>query len=137
MRFERPHQPTPPLPAPLSLDLRRRVVAAALAGDATQAEVARRFDIGLRTVEKWLHRYRTTGSVEPTAQRHGPRRLLSDDDDARIAAYLDDDNDLTLREIAERFAGETGRVVSEATVFRSLVRSEVTRKKRPSTPRSA
>jgi hypothetical protein len=75
------------------------------------------------------------------AQRHGPRRRLSDDDDARIAAYLDADggaeNDLTLPEIAARFAEETGRTVSEATVFRSLVRSEVTRKKRRSTPRSA
>lgn len=55
----------------------------------------------------------------------------------RVAAYLDAENDLTLPEIAERFAADTGRVVSEATVFRSLVRSEVTRKKRRSTPPSA
>lgn len=63
--------------------------------------------------------------------------MLSGDDDAQIAAYLDAENDLTRPEIAARFAGDTGRVVSEATVFRSLVRSEVTRKKRRSTPRSA
>lgn len=125
------------LPAPFSLDLRRRVVAAALVGDATQAEVARRFDVGLRTVEKWLRRYRATGSIEPTPQRHGPPRLLSDADDAQIAAYLDDDNDATLPEIAAHFADDTGRAVSETTVFRSLVRSEVTRKKRRSGPPSA
>lgn len=129
------------MPAPYSLDLRRRVVAALLVGDRTQADVARQFSVALSTAEDWLRRYRTTGSVEPTAQRHGPRRILSDDDDARIAAYLDPerggDNDLTLAEVAERFAVDTGRVVSEATVFRSLVRSEVTRKKRRSGPPSA
>lgn len=125
------------MPAPYSLDLRRRVVAALLVGDRTQAEVARQFSVSLATAEDWLRRYRATGSVEPTAQRHGPARLLSDDDDRRIAAYLERDNDLTLDEIAGRFADDTGRTVSDSTVFRSLVRSEVTRKKRPSGPPSA
>lgn len=129
------------MPAPYSLDLRRRVVAALLIGDATQAEIARRFSVGLSTAEDWLHRYRTSGSFEPTAQRHGPRRVLSDDDDRQVAAYLDPerggDNDLTLGEIVARFAADTGRTVSETTVFRSLVRSEVSRKKSRSTLRSA
>ena len=127
----------PPVPAPYSLDLRRRVVAALLVADRPQTEVARQFSIALTTAEDWLRRYRTTGSVEPTVQRHGPRRLLSDADDARIVAYLDADNDLTLDEIVERFADDTGRTVSDTTVFRSLVRSEVTRKKRRSGPPSA
>jgi transposase len=125
------------LPAPYSLDLRRRVVAAALAGDATQAEVARRFAVSLTTVEDWLRRYRATGALAPIAQRHGPLRRLSEADDARIAAYLEDDNDRTLDELAERFADETGRRVSDTTLFRSLVRSEVTRKKKRSGPPSA
>ena len=129
------------MPAPYSLDLRRRVVAALLVGDRPQAEVARQFSVGLTTAEGWLRRYRATGSVEPTAQRRGPRRVLSEADDTRVAAYLDPerggDSGLTLAEIAERFAADTGRSVSEMTVFRSLVRSEVTRKKRRSGPRSA
>jgi transposase len=126
------------MPAPYSLDLRSRVVAALLVGDRTQAEVASQFAVGLATARDWLRRYRATGSVEPTAQRHGPPRLLSETDDAQIAAYLDADadgtsaNDLTLDEIADRFAADTGRSVSDATVFRSLVRSRVTRKKRRS-----
>ena len=128
------------MPAPYSLDLRRRVVAALLTGGRTQAEVARQFSVALSTAEDWLHRYRATGSLEPTAQRHGPPRSLSEADDARIAAYLDPErggeNDLTLAEVADRFAADTGRSVGEMTLFRSLVRSEVTRKKRRSTPRS-
>lgn len=125
------------MPAPYSLDLRSRVVAALLVGDKPQAEVARQVAVGLATAREWLRRYRTTGSVEPTAQRHGPLRLLSHHDDRQIAAYLDSDNDLTLDEIAARFTADTGRPVSDTTVFRSLVRSEVTRKKRRSGPPSA
>ena len=118
------------MPAPISTDLRRRVLAATLAKDATQTEVAQRFDVSVTSVESWARRHRTTGSVEPTAQRHGPKRLLSDDDDRQIAAYLDADNDLTLREILARFVDDTGRRLSQTTVFRSLARSEVTLKKR-------
>lgn len=125
------------MPAPLSLDLRRRVLAAVLAGDGTQADIARRFAVARTTVEDWVRRYRQTGSVAPAVQRHGPPRLLSADDDARIARYLDgDDNDLTLTEIADRFADETGRRLSQTTVFRSLARSERTLKKSRSTPPS-
>ena len=129
------------MPAPLSLDLRRRVLAAVLAREGTQADIARRFAVARTTVEDWARRYRQTGSVEPAVQRHGPPRLLSADDDARIAHYLDGDdgadNDLTLTEIADRFAGDTGRRLSQTTVFRSLARSERTLKKSRSTLLSA
>lgn len=126
------------MPAPYSVDLRSRVVAALVVGDKTQAEVAKQFSVSLATARDWLRRFRANRSLKPTAQRHGPPRLLSDDDDRQIAGYLDagaegtSENDLTLDEIAARFADDTGRTVSDTTVFRSLVRSEVTRKKRRS-----
>ena len=111
------------MPAPLSVDLRQRAVDAVLAGGTTQADVARRFAVSLTAVETWTRRYRATGSVEPTPQRHGPPRVLSADDDAHLAGYLDRDNDLSLLEIAARFADDTGRQLSQTTVFRSLARS--------------
>ena len=125
------------MPAPLSVDLRQRAVDAVLAGDTTQADVARRFAVSLTAVETWTRRYRATGSVEPTSQRHGPPRVLSADDDAHLAGYLDHDNDLSLLEIAARFADDTGRKLSQTTVFRSLARNGITLKKSRSTPLSA
>lgn len=125
------------MPAPLSLDLRHRVLDAVLARDGTQADIARRFAVARTTVEDWARRHRQTGSVEPAVQRHGPPRLLSADDDARIARYLHEDNDLSLPEIAGRFADDTGRRLGQTTVFRSLARSEMTLKKSRSTPPSA
>ena len=137
------------MPAPLSVDLRQRAVDAVLAGDTTQADVARRFAVSLTAIETWTRRYRATGSVEPTPQRHGPPRMLSADDDAHLAGYLDHDadgtsaNDLSLLEIAARFADDTGRQISQTTVFRSLARSGagsgsgITLEKSRSTPPSA
>ena len=126
-----------PLPAPLSLDLRRRILDAALHSGSSQIEVARRFAVHVATVERVLRRYRETGSVAPAKYRRGPAPALSDADDARIEGYLDEDNDATLLEMAARFHAETGRRISDMAVVRSLRRRGVTRKKRRSGPLSA
>jgi putative transposase len=121
-----------PLPAPLSLDLRGRILDAALRSGAPQTEVARRFAVHVATVERLLRRHRETGSVAPVEYRRGPAPALSEADDARIEGYLDDDNDATLVEMAARFEAETGRRISDMAVVRSLRRRGVSRKKRRS-----
>lgn len=118
------------MPAPLSLDLRRRILDAARSGSATQAAVARRFAVHVTTVERLLQRYRTTGSVAPTITTPGPTRSLSEADDRLIAEIVEAQCDLTLAEIAERFEEATGRSAHTKAVERSLARSEVTRKKK-------
>jgi hypothetical protein len=50
--------------APLSNDLRERVVAAVLNGESSRA-VAARFEVAVSSVVKWSQRYRATGSVRP------------------------------------------------------------------------
>ena len=118
------------MPAPLSLDLRRRILDAARSGSATQAAVAQRFAVHVSTVERLLQRYRATGSVAPTITTPGPTRSLSEADDRLIAEIVEAQCDLTLAEIAERFEEATGRSVRTKTVERSLTRSEITRKKK-------
>lgn len=118
------------MPAPLSLDLRRRILDAALSGTTTQAAVAKRFAVHVSTLERLLQRYRATGSVAPTVTPPGPARSRSETDDRLIAEIVEAQCDLTLAEIAERFEATTGRFVHTKTVERSLTRSEVTRKKK-------
>ena len=50
--------------APLSNDLRERVVSAVLSGESCRS-VAPRFNVAASTVVKWSQRYRATGSVVP------------------------------------------------------------------------
>ena len=55
-----------------SMDLRERVVAAVDRG-MTQEQAAVTFGVSVNTVGRYLTRRRNTGSLAPTAYRHGPR----------------------------------------------------------------
>src|SRR3954453_2785664 len=70
-----------------SMDLRERVVAAVDRG-MTQEQAAVTFGVSVNTVGRYLARRRDTGSLAPTAYRHGPRpekkaRLQRPVDDVR------------------------------------------------------
>jgi transposase-like protein len=59
------------MPAPLSNDLRIRIVEARAREGMTYEKLAERFDVGRATVDRVLRLARETGSVEPA--RQGPR----------------------------------------------------------------
>jgi transposase len=55
-----------------SMDLRERVVTA-VDGGMTQDQAAAIFGVSVNTIGRYLARRRDTGSLAPTAYRHGPR----------------------------------------------------------------
>src|SRR3712207_9260797 len=66
-----------------SMDLRERVVAAVDAG-MRPAQAAARFEVSVRSVERYLARRRTTSGLAPSVQRHGPKPEKK----ARVQAWL-------------------------------------------------
>ena len=102
-----------------SMDLRERVVAAVDAG-MTQSEAAARFDVSVRTVERYLARRRTTGSLAPDVQRRGPRPEKKARLQTWLPARLAQAADATLAEHATAFTEQTGVVVSAATMSRAI-----------------
>jgi transposase len=125
------------MPAPYSMDLRERVVAAYLGGHGTYAEIAARFDVGEATVDRWVSRHRKRGTVAPDAMGGDRHSKFSEEDDGRLAAMVADDPDITRDELVRRVRAELSLVVSPAAVQRALVRLNLTRKKRRSTPPNA
>jgi transposase len=101
------------------MDLRERVVAAVDAG-LTQAQAAARFGVSLRTVERYLARWRTTGSLAATEQRHGREPTVRRRLPAWLPARLDAAADATLAAHAAAFAAETGLRVSLASMSRAI-----------------
>ena len=99
-----------------SMDLRERVVAAVDAG-MRPAQAAARFEVSVRSVERYLARRRTTGSLAPS---DGPKPEKKARVQAWLAARLDAAADATLAEHATAVAEQTGVVVSTATMSRSL-----------------
>ena len=98
-----------------SMDLRERVVAAVDAG-MTQAQAAVRFGVSLRTVERYLARRRTTGSLAATEQRHGREPTVR----AWLPARLDAAADATLTEHGAAFVAAGGQPVSLSAMSRAI-----------------
>jgi transposase len=116
--------------APLSLDLRRRIVDAARS--LSQRAVAERFAVSIPTVQRLVARERRGQSLKPTEpERHGPAPRVDADGEALFAAWLAENPSLTQAELARRFSAETARPISRITAGRALARMGYTRKKKP------
>jgi transposase len=113
---------------PYCPDLRKRVLVAAEASDATQAAIAAAFGVSLSTVEKWLHRKRETGAVHARPQVHGPNRTLQGCTQF-IRAQVKQQPDLTLAELGERMAHIQHVKASPSMMCRELQQLGLPRKK--------
>lgn len=126
------------MPAALSMDLRRRIIAAWLKKEGTWQELADRFGVGVATVDRLVARYRATGDVLPTQQKYGSDPKLDDAGVEAVRRLLLQRPDSTLPELVMALADEHGISVSESTMGRTVrERLGWTRKKRPSSRRSA
>ena len=114
--------------APLSNDLRRRVVKA-IEGGLSRRAAAAKFDISVASAVRWHQRFKRTGSIEPDAIGGDHHSHRAEAHAARILEWIDEQRDLTLVEIRDRLA-EEGHVFAPATIWRLLDRHNYTVKKR-------
>lgn len=110
-----------------SLDLRQRIVGAINRG-GSRTEVARQFEVAVRTVDRYVRQARETGDLTPRPLPGRPRRL-SPTDEGQVIQLLREQPAATLPEYCERLAATTGTVVSPATMSRTIARLGWTRKK--------
>lgn len=115
----------------LSVDLRRRVVAAMEAG-ASRRQAAARFGVGVSSAVRWIAQSRATGDLSPKG-RGGRRPSRIDGHSELILSWVDAEPDLTLSEIAARLAEATGYRPPPSVVLGFFKRRGVTRKKRQRT----
>jgi len=113
-----------------SLDLRQKVLAAAVRGDRTIHEVADSFGVGTTFVDKVLALHRKGEDLAPRPHGGGyPARLLPRHEKL-LRAEVRRRQDSTLEELRTHLAAEAGLVVSAATVSRALARLDLPRKKK-------
>lgn len=100
-----------------SLDLRLRILAAVDRGQS-KASVARRFEVGERTVRRYVERRSRTGGVK--ADKTGPKEpmKLTPADDALLREQVALKPGVT----AEELASQLGNKVVISTVCRRLVK---------------
>lgn len=120
-----------------SLDLRRRVLAAALSGEHPIAGVAALFGVGTTFVNRMLRLHRTSQDLAPRPHGGGREMLLSAAHLKVLRSEVRRNNDATLEELRAHLADKAAVEVSIPTLGRVLQRLDLPRKKSQPRRRSA
>jgi transposase len=112
-----------------STDLRRRIVDAYKNGEGSVRELARRFAVAYKTVQNYLNLVRETGSVESRPHGGGPTPKLDEAGVQEVRTIVEEKNDRTLGEIAKELGARKTVHIGRTTVWRTLDRLGLTRKK--------
>lgn len=112
------------MPGAYSNDLREKALAAVAAGER-KSHVSRMFNISRNTLDLWIKRKESTGSVSPKrCDRPGPAGKIQDWDAFRT--FAEQHRHLTQAEMAQLWP----EPISPQTLSRALQRIGVTRKQR-------
>ena len=117
------------MPAPISLDLRMRIVGAVEAGSSIRA-AARRFAVSPSAAIKLMQRVRTTGSAAP-ARYGGHRRPLLEPYEADLERLVEATPDITLAELQAELQRRFGLLAGLTTIHNTLRRLGLRHKKSP------
>jgi len=114
--------------APLSEDLRFRVVRAVEAEGMSRRGAAARFGIALRTAERWVGDYRSSGSYAPRKMGNpSPPKLAAHR--GTVPALLEAQPDITIEGLRHALA-ERAIVIGYGSIRRFFAREGITRKKK-------
>lgn len=113
---------------PLSMDLRRRLLAAIDEGMSCRS-AASRFGVAPSTAIRWLAQRRETGDFAPKPQGGDMRSRMVEDRRDDILALWEARKDISLEELRAGLI-EIGLTVSVAGLHRFFARRGMTRKKR-------
>jgi transposase len=115
------------MPAPISLDLRRRIVDA-VAGGSSMRAAARRFAVAPSTAIKLMRRVRETGDALP-ARYGGHRRPVLEPYQGELVALVTATPDSTLAELRAELGRRCGIEAALSTIHAMLGRLGLTHKK--------
>ena len=108
------------MPAPLSLDLRQRIITAYQDKEGSQRQLAERFKVSLSFIRDLSRRHRETGKVEPKPHGGGAIAKLGTAQLPIVKALVEAQPDALLEELCKRFAEKTEVKVSVSTMHRAV-----------------
>ena len=110
---------------PYSEDFRQAVIQAIELDGLKKVEASQLFNISRNTIDLWLQRKATCGTLEPKPKRSvQPTTRITDWQ--KFEAFVKEHGDKTQSEMAQLWDGE----ISQRTISRALRKIQYTRKKR-------
>jgi transposase len=88
------------MPAPLSNDLRKRIIEARENGD-TVPKIMREKNVSKSTVDRLMRSYRGTGSYEPLPLNNGRKSNLTDEQLEQVRQMITQRPDITINELIQ------------------------------------
>jgi transposase/transposase-like protein len=113
-----------------SVDLRQKIIDAYENKEGSIRQLAQRFKVAPSCVHELLQHYRRSGTVEPKPHAGGPEPKIQAQALTILQELVQQDNDATLSELAQRLYERTQIQVSPTTIHRSLKKLKLTRKKK-------
>ncbi len=117
------------MPAPLSIDLRKRIISAYQGKEGSLRQLAKRFKVSLSFIRDLTRRNREMGTIEPKPHGGGAVAKISTAHLALITTLVNEQPDVLLTELCTRFAQKTGLEVSISTMHRTIQSLNLTFKK--------
>jgi transposase len=114
--------------SPLSVDLRLRVVRSVDDEGMSGRGAAARFGVGVRTVQRWVGEFRSSGSLAPRKMGN-PRPPKLQAHRETVLALLAAQPDCTIEGLRHEL-GERGIAIGYGSIRRFFEREGITRKKR-------
>ena len=113
-----------------SLDLRQKIIESYQNGEGSIRQISKRFKVSRDCVQRLLNRYRREGTIEPKPYTGWNKPKLNEEHLKILVALVEEDNDATNVELAERIFLKTGVKVSGWTIGRALKKLNITCKKK-------
>jgi len=117
------------MPVVYSLDLRKKIFSAWQAKEGSQRELAKRFNVSLSFIRDLSSQYRKTGEITPKPQGGDRRSKLKEKEKELLKKIIEEKNDIYLEEIQKKIQEQTGIEVSVSSLYRTLQKMQLRRKK--------
>jgi len=118
------------MPKPYSIDLRSKVIEAYKNGEGSIRNLAKRFKVSKNFVSDLIQLFKQTGGVEPRPHGGGNSSSIDEDGQAFIKKLIEEQPDIKLEDIRDRYNENHPEPVSRSTIDRILRKCKITRKKK-------
>jgi transposase len=113
-----------------SLDLRQKIVDVQEQQEISQRQLAKRFQVSLSPVQRWLKRHRNRENLAPKVHGGGHPSRLNQEQVEKVREIVESHNDATLEELCDMMAQAENVQVSRSTMGRLVQSLRLTRKKK-------
>jgi transposase len=117
------------MPAPYSVDLRKKIIESYKTENITQADLAQRFKISESSVKRYLVLDRKKSDLTPKTEGKGRPRSIDESGDALLKEIIEANPTITLADLSKAFYKKSKIKVGRSVLSRACQRIEMHHKK--------